>query len=96
MVTQIHRKFTVFYGTRRVVAMFSSPLDPTSYRVHKPATVATGPHELKIALIILIRFTTNIVRIANMLTARLQRIKYVSAKKQVDCNLQPTARFGST
>jgi len=31
-----------------------------------------------------------------MLTARSQRSKYVSAKKQVDYNLQPTARFGNT
>jgi len=96
MVTQIHRKFTVFYGTRRVVAMFRSPLDPTSYTIHKPATLAPGSHKFKIAVIILIRFTTNIVWVANMLTARSQRIKHVSAKKQVDYNLLPTARFGST
>jgi hypothetical protein len=49
MVAQIHRKFLVFYGTRRFVTVFRPPLGPTSNTVYKPANVASGLYDLKTA-----------------------------------------------
>jgi hypothetical protein len=49
-VAQMHRNIPVFYGTRRFVAVFRPPLDPTSNTIHKPATVAPGPLKLTRAL----------------------------------------------